>query len=84
MNGVSGTTRDVSGSGLYFETAASFAIGSEVSFAIDIDTPSGAMVLSCKGKIVRAEKRGDLQGVAVRILDSRLNARPANRTAIDA
>lgn len=67
-----GITRDVSASGLYFETEASFAAGSPIQFAIDIETPGGMMVLYCRGEIVRVEPRGAQQGVAVRIMESSL------------
>ena len=74
-----GVTRDVSASGLYFETDATFAAGSPIQFAIDIETPGGMMVLSCRGEIVRVEKRGQQQGVAVRIIESSLGNPAAAR-----
>ena len=72
---LSGTTRDVSASGIFFETDASFAAGGSISFAIDIDAPAGKMQLNCRGEIVRVERRETRVGVAVRILESSL--RPA-------
>jgi len=72
-NGI-GVTRDVSASGLYFEADSTFSPGSSISFSIDIETPGGAMVLSCRGQIVRVDQRGKQQGVAVRILESAVHA----------
>ncbi len=75
LAGGEGLTRDVSATGLYFETSRAYAAGSAITFAIDIDTPGGAMVLQCAGTIVRVERRGELQGIAVRIIESTLKAR---------
>ncbi len=85
LGNATGVTRDVSASGLYFETDAAFAAGSPINFAIDIETPGGMMVLSCRGEIVRVEKRGQQQGVAVRIVESSLgNPAPARAVASNA
>ena len=80
LGGVEGTTRDVSASGLYFEAPAAFAPGAEIAFAIDIQTAGGAMLLACRGRVTRVERRGALQGVGVRIVESTLRA----KTAIEA
>ena len=69
-NNAVGVTRDVSASGIFFETDASFDPGGPISFHIEIDTPGGAMVLSCRGEIVRVEQRDAKLGVAVRIVES--------------
>jgi len=73
-NNATGMTRDVSASGIFFETEASYISGDPISFAIDLDTPGGRMVLSCRGEIVRVERRDTRVGVAVRILESTLKA----------
>jgi len=75
LGDATGVTRDVSASGIFFETDAALADDSPISFAIDIDTPGGRMVLSCQGEIVRVERKAGRMGVAVKILDSVL--RPA-------
>jgi hypothetical protein len=71
-NNLSGTTRDVSASGIFFETEVPYTHGRPISFAIDLHTPGGRMVLNCRGEIVRVEPRNAGVGVAVRILDSLL------------
>jgi hypothetical protein len=68
----SGVTRDVSASGMFFETDAAYERGSAIDFRIDMDTPGGPMVLSCRGQIVRVERRQTTVGVAVRFLESTL------------
>ena len=71
---ICGTTRDVSASGIFFETDAAFTAGGSISFAIDIDAPGGKMQLNCRGEIVRVEQRDKRVGVAVRIVESSLRA----------
>lgn len=73
-NNATGLTRDVSASGIFFETEAAFDRGSAICFDIDIDTPGGPVVLSCRGEIVRVERREARLGVAVKILESVLRA----------
>jgi Tfp pilus assembly protein PilZ len=68
-----GVTRDVSASGVFFETDATYALGNEISFAVELDTPGGGVVLKCKGEIVRIEPRDARVGVAVKIVKSTLD-----------
>lgn len=76
-----GVTRDVSASGVFFETEKSYAVGNAIHFAIDLDTPWGKVKFDCRGSIVRLERRDGTLGVAVRFTDSsrRPRARPAKR-----
>ena len=60
-----GMTRDVSASGAFFETDASYKVGNRVRFAIDLATPWGPAHFDCRGKIVRLEKHDGTVGVAV-------------------
>ena len=68
--GVAGIARDVSATGIFFETDAAYAIGSSLSLALDLDTPWGKVMIRCKGKIVRVESRDRKVGVAVQFTDS--------------
>ena len=70
LDGAKGVTRDVSASGIFFETDAEYAAGSDISFSVNLETPGGKMVLNCKGAIVRVERGADRLGVAVRITES--------------
>lgn len=65
-----GITRDVSATGVFFETETPFSIGTSISFEVQFATPSGGLVLRCRGDIVRVETRERCVGVAVRIVDS--------------
>lgn len=68
-----GQTRDISVSGIYFETDDTFAPGSEVDFSVDLEhaSPKGPMRLVCKGRIVRVERKGGRVGVAVAVASHR-------------
>lgn len=69
---VAGVTKDVSASGVFFETDHDMADGSPIEFAMEIDGPSGKMVLRCSGQVVRVDRSGTKVGVAVKILESKL------------
>ncbi len=73
LAGAAGVTRDVSASGVFFETDASYAIGSPISFALNLDTPWGKVMVRCQGKIVRLERRNKRVGVAVQFTESALD-----------
>lgn len=74
LEGVKGVTRDVSASGLYFETEASFSVGNSVSFTVDFMSRTGKMKLQCRGNIIRVEPNGGRVGVAVKITESTMGA----------
>jgi len=74
LDGATGITRDVSASGVFFETDVNYAPGSEISFAIELQGPAGKLMFRCRGEIVRVEDRGGKVGVAAKIIESRLEA----------
>jgi hypothetical protein len=63
-------TRDVSASGVFLESNASFVAGDRIDFAIEFDSPGGKLMLKCNGEIVRVEDRNGKMGVAVKIVES--------------
>jgi hypothetical protein len=65
-----GITRDISASGIFFETDANYRLESTIDFEWDFDTPQGTMTLRCHGTIVRIEPRGTRVGVSVNITES--------------
>jgi hypothetical protein len=81
---LTGTTRDVSASGIFFEADCRFAKGSSIRFTIDIEAPAGRMALDCQGEIIRVEERADRVGVAVRILESVLKPASEGLSSNDA
>lgn len=78
LENATGLTRDVSPSGLYFETDGDFSAGTVISFAVNFDTPAGKMVLNCQGEIVRVVRGKAKLGVAVKIFDSTLRPQAAD------
>ena len=69
IGGAVGITRDVSASGVFFESETPFSTGTSISFEVEFATPSGGLVLRCIGDIVRVETRERRVGVAVKIVD---------------
>lgn len=66
-----GLTRDVSASGVYFETDTPLAVGAQVRFAMVL--PYGTAVrVQCAGEIVRVERHESRVGVAAALTSSRL------------
>ena len=72
--GLSAVTRDISASGLFFETDSEQRVGNLIDVEIDLDTPGGPMKLKAQGRIVRIESHGSQTGVGVKLLSSRLEA----------
>ena len=70
-----GTTRDVSASGVFFETDIAYHRGSKIHFEIQLETPWGHAVCDCDGKIVRVERRDGAVGIAVQFSAARARAR---------
>jgi len=69
----SGVTRNISTSGVFFETNADYAVGSKIIFAIELDGPQGEnLALRSRGEIVRIEHRAGKVGMAVKIFASKL------------
>jgi hypothetical protein len=70
LPGAAGIARDVSASGMFFETDALYAIGSSIRIDLELDTPWGKVMVKCRGKIVRLEPRDRKMGVAVQFTES--------------
>jgi PilZ domain len=69
----SGVTRNISTSGVFFETNADYVVGSKIIFAIELDGSQGEKLeLRSRGEIVRIEHRAGKVGVAVKIDASKL------------
>ena len=70
-----GITRNVSTSGVFFETNEDYAEGSEISFAIELDGPQGEkLMLRSRGQIVRVERQDGRVGVAAKVVASKLES----------
>lgn len=67
LDDLSGLTRNVSASGLYFETEGIFLISKTLDFDLLLPRPSGAVLrLRCQGEVVRVEPAEEYVGIAVR------------------
>jgi hypothetical protein len=73
--GQSGVTRNISASGVMFELDRVQQIGSMVDFEIHLDTPDGPVKLVAHGKVVRVTEQRERTGVAVQLVESRLEQR---------
>ncbi len=76
FGGVRGTTCDVSASGVFFETNASFSVGEQIRFVVEFDGPGGPMLLRCSGAVVRTERRDQTLGVAVVLGEAAMAVHP--------
>jgi hypothetical protein len=67
--GGQGVARDLSSSGVFFETDGSFTAGQPIEFSIVLEHlyPDRPVRLNCKGSIVRVEQKGKKVGVATTI-----------------
>lgn len=70
-----GLTRDISASGIFFETDARYQPGNTIEVALEFTTPAGRLQLKCQGVITRVEEHSARMGVAVKITDSLLKYR---------
>jgi Tfp pilus assembly protein PilZ len=74
LGSAQGITKNVSATGIFFETDTAYSIGGTVDFAVELATPGGKMKMRCRGEIVRIEPREARVGVAVKITESMLVA----------
>ena len=70
----SAIARNVSASGMYFEADTPYAIGTEIRFSVDLETPGGKRVLKCRGEIVWLKPQGGKIGIEMKILESSVEA----------
>jgi hypothetical protein len=67
-----GVTRDISASGVFFETEATYPLSKSINFQVKLDTPQEITLVTCRGEIVRVEPRNKLVGVAVKITKAQM------------
>jgi len=70
LNGTAATTRDVSRSGIFFETNATYRFSRTIDIGVELETPRGALLFLCRGNVVRIEPHDYKVGVAAHILKS--------------
>lgn len=67
-----GVTRDISASGVFFETEATYPLSSSIQFEMKLDTLQDNILVKCRGDIVRVEPRNKQVGVAVKITEAQV------------
>jgi hypothetical protein len=72
QEGGRGTTRNVSSSGMYFETDGEPRLGDLIKLEIDLDTDWGRLAFQASAEVVQLQEGTPKTGVGVRIVDSRL------------
>ncbi len=69
-----GETRDVSVEGVYFFCKATLRPGDNIDFSLQFDkntvSNDSHMYFACRGTVLRSEKNGQRNGVAVRFTES--------------
>ena len=75
VDGTEGETRNLSPHGVFFVVDAEMDAGDDLEFTLDFDTPAGKVHLHCVGEVVRTQRVDGRIGVAVKILESRLERR---------
>ena len=70
-----GVTRDISASGIFFETDLSYPLGVTLSFSLVLEhaDPGGPVHLQCQGEVVRVKRCEGKVGVAVRFTSYRFD-----------
>ena len=82
--GLTGMTRDISASGIYFETDSEPVGDSPLAFSVEFKNEVGVgMTLRCRGQVLRVEHQGSRVGVAARILESKLEPGRAKETQVN-
>lgn len=69
LGNAAGTTRNVSASGIFVVTDASYGLGDKVGFSVPLGR---SLVLKGRGEVVRIEQGSGKAGIAIRITQSTL------------
>jgi len=72
IDGVQAITRDISATGVFLEVKSPIEPNSTIEFFVTLDYPSGQLVYSCQGEVVRTEELEENYGVATKILSMHL------------
>jgi len=70
INGAQGVTRNISATGVYFETTVEPAPGSKVHFTVDVIVEGEPLKMVCTGEVVRVDHKEGTVGIAVKLANS--------------
>ena len=65
-----GLVKDISTTGIYFETDQNQKVGSMIDFVLDLETPGGPLHIQCRGTVVLIEENSGRLGIAATITES--------------
>ena len=78
-----GLARNISATGIYFETEAAPELGSHVYFAVELTVRGEKLKLVCDGQVLRVDDKDGVHGVAAKLDDS-FFSNPADVMELDA
>lgn len=67
ISGAKGLTRNISATGVYFETQVSQEPGSHVSFTVEVTVRGEVLKLVCEGEVVRVDRKDGTVGIAAKL-----------------
>src|SRR5659263_164289 len=70
MNGIPGLTRNISATGIYFETETDQAPGPRVHFTVEVVVRGEKSKLPCDGEVIRVDQKDGTTGIAVKLESS--------------
>jgi hypothetical protein len=70
LNGVHGLTRNISATGIYFESRADQPPGSIVRCIVEVVVQGEPLKMVCKGEVVRVDHKDGIVGIAVKLANS--------------
>lgn len=70
VDGAPGLTRNVSATGVYFETTVDKPPGSKVRFIVEVTVKGEALKMVCSGEVMRVEHKVSTVGIAVKLSSS--------------
>ncbi|HEY8907169.1 MAG TPA: PilZ domain-containing protein [Rhodoferax sp.] len=70
IGGALGLTRNVSATGVYFETTVDQTPGSKVTFVVEVLVKGERLKMVCAGDVVRVEQKLGTVGIAVKLSSS--------------
>ncbi|MBT9505788.1 PilZ domain-containing protein [Rhodoferax sp.] len=70
MGGVQGLTRNISATGIYFETETTQEPGSRVQFTVEVNVRGEKLKLVCEGEVTRVDRKDGTLGIAAKLVSS--------------
>ncbi len=70
IGGTDGLTKNVSATGVYFETSVQAQAGSKVSFVVEVLIRGQSVNMVCSGQVVRVDRQNNRVGMAVKLTSS--------------